>query len=98
MDRDNLRDLKEMKGRVDRKRGVVGKAEVRLLGEFGGKTTSAKGGKRGGAVGEEVVDPYYGVDDGFEIVFEQVERFSRAFLREIEKNTTGEDEEDREGS
>jgi low molecular weight phosphotyrosine protein phosphatase len=83
MDRANLSDLKAMKGRVDRKAGVSSRSKVRLFGEFGGNARA--GGKRAGgvALGEEVVDPYYGVDDGFEAVYEQVERFGRAFLRDL---------------
>lgn len=77
MDRQNLRDLQAMKSRIERKKsGASMKAKVRLFGEFGGKEGTSRG-------GEEVVDPYYGADDGFEVVYEQVERFSRAFLKEV---------------
>lgn len=60
---------------------VLGKAEdglahVMLFGAFGGK---AKGEK------EIVDDPYYGGDEGFEVAFEQVDRFSRNFLKWLEK-------------
>lgn len=83
MDRENLRDLEVIKGRMERK-GASTKAQLRLFGDFGGKTSKGRGKKGGGdASGEEVVDPYYGADNGFEIVFEQVERFSRAFLTEV---------------
>lgn len=94
MDSDNLRDLQEMKTRLYR-RGVPIKAELRLFGEFGGRTTSAGGNRGGSVVGEEVVDPYYGADNGFEVVYEQVERFSKAFLRGIE-NKSSKDNENRE--
>lgn len=91
MDGDNLRNLREMRGRVfkDGRRGLDGgKGEIRLFGEFGGRKTASekrRGGRRGVVMvgGEEVVDPYYGEDDGFEVCFEQVERFGRAFLREV---------------
>lgn len=77
LDLQNLADIKAMKGRIDRKRGgAVSKASVRLFGEFGGRNGGAE-------LGEEVVDPYYGADDGFEVCFEQVSRFSKAFLREV---------------
>ena len=89
MDRNNLRDLKAMKMRVDKRGGVPSKAKVRLFGEFGGK--SRANGRRSGEelAGEEVVDPYYGADNGFEVVFEQVDRFSRAFLRMIGEDGKG---------
>ena len=88
MDWENVRDLVAMKGRVDRDREGTGKgkgkkkkekskAEVRLFGEFGERDEVGRG------KGEVVVDPYYGADDGFEVCFEQVERFGRAFLREV---------------
>lgn len=72
MDRDNVRELERMKRRVEGRGGGV-KARVRLFGEFDGE---------GGEV-EEVGDPYYGRDDGFEEVFQQVLRFSRGLLREV---------------
>lgn len=95
MDRENLADLRAMKERVDRKKGgAVSKASVRLFGEFGGMATSGGGRRAGGrAVGEEVVDPYYGADDGFEICFEQVQRFGRAFLKEVVEKERKEDDE-----
>jgi len=81
MDSSNLRDLQRTQWRVDAKRrsgdgagarGTTGdktKAKVMLFGEFGGR------GK------EEVADPYYGGDGGFEEVFEQVSRLSKGFLK-----------------
>lgn len=90
MDRFNLRDLVQMKERLDRKKNAASKAQVRLFGEFerqqAGVVQGAgepKRGTREAVVGEEVVDPYYGADNGFEVVFEQVERFSRAFLSQV---------------
>ncbi len=76
MDRQNLRDLEAMKGRIERKSGKSKRGNVRLFGEFGEKDDTNRG-------GEEVVDPYYGADNGFEVVYEQVERFSNAFLRDV---------------
>lgn len=57
-------------------------AEVRLFGDFrvGGKLQNRVGG------GEVVQDPYYGGANGFEEVYGQVERFSRAFLDYLELN------------
>ncbi len=97
MDSQNLADLKALKRRVDRKRGgAESKASVRLLGEFGGESERTES-------AEEVVDPYYGTDDGFEVCFEQVSRFSRAFLRqvverELEKEDAGGSQVDRDES
>lgn len=59
---------------------VLGKAEdglahVMLFGAFGGKTDD-----------EIVDDPYYGGDEGFEMAFEQVDRFSKNFLKWLEKS------------
>ncbi|RMZ85378.1 hypothetical protein DV737_g766, partial [Chaetothyriales sp. CBS 132003] len=72
MDRSNLRDLQRMQQRAHTRRGTETKAQVMLYGAFGGKN------------GAEVVgDPYYGGDDGFEEVYEQVCRFGRAFLSEV---------------
>jgi len=61
---------------------VLGKAEdglahVMLFGAFGGKKKGVK---------EIVDDPYYGGDEGFEVAFEQVDRFSRIFLEWLEKD------------
>ncbi|ERF69801.1 hypothetical protein EPUS_07057 [Endocarpon pusillum Z07020] len=92
MDSQNLADLKALKGRVDRKKGgAASKASVRLFGEFGGRNEPTE-------LGEEVIDPYYGADDGFEVCFEQVSRFSKAFLREVVENGTEKEEEDAGGS
>jgi low molecular weight phosphotyrosine protein phosphatase len=45
------------------------------FGEFGGK----------GKGGEEIDDPYYGGRDGFDTAYEQANRFSKAFLAELEE-------------
>lgn len=71
MDAYNLSDLQRSQRRLESK-GAKTKATVMLFGDFGGKRK-----------GEEVVDPYYGADHGFETVFEQVSRFSRNFLQEV---------------
>lgn len=78
MDGSNAGDLRSMvrraekRGLIDGGGGVEGK--VRLFGEFGGR----KG-------GEEVGDPYYGGRNGFEVAYEQVERFGRGLLEFIEE-------------
>ncbi|OXV08893.1 hypothetical protein Egran_03343 [Elaphomyces granulatus] len=55
-------------------------AEVRLFGDFGpgGTIQSRVGG------GEEVQDPYYGSAQDYEEVYEQMVRFSKAFLAYLE--------------
>ena len=84
MDGENLEDLRAL----ERRRGPAGRgrARVELFGKYGG------GRGRKGAEddddededeGEEVIDPYYGGEEGFEIVFEQADRFCRGFLREV---------------
>lgn len=70
MDRSNLRDLERMKRRAEKKGPV--KAQVMLYGKFSGT------GKE-----EEVADPYYGRDNGFETVYEQVNRFATNFLKQV---------------
>ncbi|KAF1917572.1 phosphotyrosine protein phosphatase I superfamily [Ampelomyces quisqualis] len=76
MDDDNLSDLQRLREReVKRLGSEEGVGKVMLFGEFGG---------RGGKKGEEVDDPYYGGDEGFEKAFEQAVRFSRAFLEKLE--------------
>ncbi|RVX75337.1 hypothetical protein B0A52_00690 [Exophiala mesophila] len=71
MDHYNLRDLQRLQNKVNNK-GPKSKANLMLFGEFGGKKQA-----------EEVGDPYYGADNGFEVVFEQVSRFSRNFLDQV---------------
>lgn len=71
MDASNLRDLQRVQRRVD-STGDRSKAKVMLFGEFSGRSK-----------GEQVGDPYYGADGGFEKVYEQVARFSKRFLREV---------------
>lgn len=79
MDDDNLSDLLDLRRREVKKRGSEeGVGKVMLFGEFGGR-------KRGGGRAEEVEDPYYGGNDGFDVAYEQAVRFSKAFLEELEK-------------
>ena len=67
MDKSNLGDVK------GRRISVIAEnmGNVMLFGDYGGR------------VGEEVVDPYYGGRNGFEIAYEQMVRFSKGFLKEI---------------
>ena len=88
MDRGNLRDLERMKRRAERKGEV--RAKVMLYGTFSGKAKAGGGG--GGGKAEEVGDPYYGRDSGFDVVFEQVSRFATNFLREVVDVDTTADE------
>lgn len=76
MDDDNKVYLDRMRRRLVQQRGMADSelGKVYLFGEFGGKT-----------VGEEVIDPYYGARDGFEIAYEQMVRFSRGLLKKIEE-------------
>ena len=67
MDAYNLRELQ----RKQRKQTNT-KAQVMLFGTFNGKSKP-----------EEVVDPYYGADTGFDEVYEQVSRFSKNFLKTV---------------
>ena len=71
MDRENLRDLQRLRQRVAAKKGEKELGKVMLFGDFGG------------IKGEEVVDPYYGARDGFEIAFEQMQRFSKGFKKQV---------------
>lgn len=72
MDAYNLRDLQKMQRRVESK-GQKSRAQVMLFGEFGGKGRA-----------EEVEDPYYGANNGFDTVYEQVKRFTTNFLKSVE--------------
>lgn len=70
MDRSNLRDLERMKRRAEKTRPV--RAKLMLYGHFSGTGKD-----------EVVDDPYYGRDNGFEVVYEQVQRFATNFLRQV---------------
>jgi low molecular weight phosphotyrosine protein phosphatase len=71
MDASNLRDLQRAQQKVN-SGSIRSKAKVMLFGEFSGNSKA-----------EQVGDPYYGEDDGFEEVYEQVSRFSKRFLQEV---------------
>ena len=74
MDSSNLHDLRRIQRRVD-SRGAKSKARIMLFGEYSGKNRA-----------EIVEDPYYGAENGFEIVYEQLARFSKNFLaQEVDK-------------
>jgi low molecular weight phosphotyrosine protein phosphatase len=79
MDSDNLDDLHSMRDRARRKRAKGGLQDgqnevgnIALFGAFGGRK------------GEEVIDPYYGADDGFATAYEQMIRFTDGFLKHLE--------------
>jgi low molecular weight phosphotyrosine protein phosphatase len=78
MDEENVTNLKFMRSRIQHRKGEDGLAQVRLFGEYGSKL------KKGRA--EEVEDPYYGGQKGFDTCFEQMVRFSKAFLETIEND------------
>ncbi|OAL20613.1 hypothetical protein AYO22_08622 [Fonsecaea multimorphosa] len=71
MDAYNFNDLHRMQRRLESK-GHKTKAKLMMFGDFGGRKK-----------GEEVIDPYYGADRGFEEVYEQVTRFSKNFLEQV---------------
>ena len=74
MDRHNLRTLRRKRnGWAAAAKG----ADAATIGLFGDVEETAED------RGEELVDPYYGEDDGFEIVFEQCVRFSRAWIKRL---------------
>lgn len=75
MDEENKEYLEHLRKRV------VAKGE--LSEEQAGKVMLF--GVWGGGGEEEVGDPYYGGRDGFEIAYEQVERFSKGFLKMVEE-------------
>lgn len=70
MDRDNLRNLQRLSLREKRPSGAKG-AQVMLFGDFGG------------VKGEEVVDPYYGARDGFDVAHKQMVRFTNGFIQQL---------------
>jgi low molecular weight phosphotyrosine protein phosphatase len=71
MDAENLRNIQRMQRREE-KGGKKTRGQVMLFGTFNGK-----------AKPEVVVDPWYGADDGFEEVYEQVVMFSKNFLKDV---------------
>lgn len=84
MDAMNLEDVLDRRRRLVGRGGGRGKARVMLFGEFAGprRWEELVGGERegSGVVIEEVDDPYYGGEEGFDIAYEQCVRFSRNFL------------------
>lgn len=79
MDLENLEDLLEARDKLARskKTSPIAKqqlAKVVMFGSYGGNSPD-----------EEVDDPYYGGNDGFERAFEQVSRFSKGFLESLNK-------------
>ena len=71
----------ENKGHLDRaRRRLISKGDldeskagkVMLFGHYGGKGN------------EEVVDPYYGARNGFDVAYEQMVRFTTGFLKALE--------------
>ncbi|KAI4164243.1 MAG: hypothetical protein LQ342_002208 [Letrouitia transgressa] len=75
MDQENLYDLLRRQRRIARNHGAdAATAKVMLFGDFGG------------AVGEQVVDPYYGAQDGFTVAYEQMLRFSKGFIDQVLKS------------
>jgi low molecular weight phosphotyrosine protein phosphatase len=78
MDTENLYNLESVRDRTRRKKGAEGEvAKVMLFGDFGGKK------------GEEIDDPYYGGDNGFDIAYEQCVRFSKGFLKHLAEDKAG---------
>lgn len=80
MDSDNLADLNSMRNRAKSKRGKSASSssstkepKIMLFGDFGGKKK------------EEVDDPYYGGDNGFDLAYDQMVRFSNGFLKHLEE-------------
>lgn len=74
MDSENVEDLQELRQKVaQRKKSEEGLAKIVLFGRFGGLSEQ-----------EEVVDPYYGDNNGFDVAFEQMKRFSAGFLEHLE--------------
>lgn len=70
MDRENLQDLQRLSLRERQPTGAK-RAQVMLFGDFGG------------VKGEEVLDPYYGARDGFEIAYKQMVRFTNGFIQQV---------------
>jgi protein-tyrosine phosphatase len=70
MDRANARDLRALAP------DAAARAKVRLLREFDSRTA--------GAPDLDVPDPYYGGEDGFGLVLDQVQAACRGLLAELE--------------
>ena len=72
MDGDNLKDLRRKCRRL--KKGDNTEKRIALFGDFD-YVDQVKG--------EDIEDPYYGGDYGFEIAYDQCVRFSRGWLRDV---------------
>ena len=73
MDRMNKTDLEDVRRAAVKRFGSDEDFGVlKLFGDFGGKP------------GEQVVDPYYGGNDGFEAAYHQMVRFTEGLMKEIE--------------
>jgi low molecular weight phosphotyrosine protein phosphatase len=75
MDESNYVNLREMARRAQKsgKLDAAAVERVRMFGEFGGKNAK-----------EEIDDPYYGGQSGFETTYEQALRFGQGLLKHIE--------------
>lgn len=84
MDEDNWEDLVDMRNRFMKKKrqDLVGNTKDAEDGL--GKVILW--GTAGGFIGEQVVDPYYGADNGFDVCFEQMMRFGKGFLKSLEES------------
>lgn len=81
MDSENLDNLNSMRNRAKSKKAKAAsqstetkEGRIMLFGDFGGRKKK-----------EEVVDPYYGANNGFDIAYEQMVRFSNGFLKHLEE-------------
>ena len=70
MDKENLGVLQRLRGRAGAN-GTDKVASISLFGDFGGRQ------------GEEVIDPYYGANNGYKIAYEQMVRFSTGFIEDV---------------
>ncbi len=76
MDRENLENIDALR-KLALEKGLAGKVgTIKLFGDYGGQP------------GEEVIDPYYGARDGFDIAYEQMVRFTKGFLQSLEDSGT----------
>ena len=76
MDRYNLSDLRQKCRRLKKSKELENR--ISLFGDWDFKKKTDNRDR-----GEEVQDPYYGADDGFEQAFQQCVRFSKGWLRDI---------------
>lgn len=75
MDDNNMNDTQRLCNRVQALESSENLAHVALFGSY-----SESG-------HEEVVDPYYGTNDGFEIAYDQMVRFTKIFMeKELHAN------------